>query len=95
MSWSNTLAIPKQNVCTHEIGQRILVMVEDTLRWPTIGGTYLDVLGCLGVALGILPGGEMDFRTVDAFEMVLETGLTLVLVNVNGTERGGGREQGR
>ena len=32
----------------------------------------------------------MDFRTVDAFEMDLETGLTLVLVNSNGT---GGAER--
>ena len=29
-----------------------------------------------------LLGGVMDFNTVDAFGMVLETGLTLVLVNV-------------
>ena len=27
----------------------------------------------------------MDFNTVDAFEMRLVTGLTLVLVNLNGT----------
>ena len=56
-------------------------MVEDALPWPAMGGTYLEVLGCLGTALGILLGGEMDFSTVDAFEMSLETGLTLVLVN--------------
>ena len=66
----------------------MLVMLEDALRWPTVGGTYLEVLGCLGVALWILLGGEMDFRTVDAFEMGLEIELTLVFVNLNGT---GGR----
>ena len=32
----------------------------------------------------ILLGGVMDFSIVDAFGMVLETGLTLVLVNLNG-----------
>ena len=50
-----------------------------------MGETYLEVLGCLGAALGILRSGEMDFSTEDAFEMGLETGLTLVLVNLNGT----------
>ena len=48
-------------------------------------GTCLEVLGCLGVALGILLGREMDFRTVNAFEMGLETGFTLVLMNLNYT----------
>ena len=37
MFGSDTLAIPKQNVCTHEIDQRIPVLVEDLhydgLRW--------------------------------------------------------------
>ena len=61
-------------------------MVEDALRWPTMGKTYLEVLGCLGAALVILLGGEMDFRTMDAFEIGLETGFTLVLVNLKGTE---------
>ena len=59
-------------------------MVEDALRWYTMGGTYLEVLGCLGTALVDLLGGVMDFRTVDAFGMFLETGLTLVLVNAKG-----------
>ena len=31
-----------------------------------------------------LLGGVMDFNTADGFGMVLETGLTLVLVNVKG-----------
>ena len=64
-------------------------MVADAIRSPMMGGTYLEVLGCLAVALGILLGGEMDFRTVDAFEMGLKTGLTLVLVNLNGAEGAG------
>ena len=41
---SDTLAIPKQNICTHEIDQRIPVMFEDDLRWPTMGKVYLEVL---------------------------------------------------
>ena len=43
--------------------------------------TYLEVLDCLGTALVDLLGGVMDFSTVNAFG---ETGLTLVLVNLNG-----------
>ena len=70
--------IPKQNIYTHEIGQGIPVMVEDALRWPRMGGTYLEVLGCLGTALVDLLGESMDFSTVDAFGMFLETGLTFV-----------------
>ena len=42
------------------------------------------------MALWILLVEEMDFGTVDAFEMGLETGLTLVPVNLNSTG-----EQGR
>ena len=41
-------------------------------------------------ALVVLLGGEMDFNSVDALEMGLETGLTLVLVNLNNAG-----EQGR
>ena len=78
------LAIPKQNVCTHETDQRIPVMVEDALPWPTIDRTYLEVSGCLGTALVVFLGAIMDFSTVDALGMFLETGLTLVLVNVKG-----------
>ena len=48
----------------HEIDQRIPVMVEDVLRCPTMGGTYLEVIGCLLV--GLL-GGVMDFNTADGF----------------------------
>ena len=59
-------------------------MVENTPRWPMMGGTYLEVIGCLGAALVDLLGGVMDFKTGDGFLMVLETGLTLVLLNVKG-----------
>ena len=82
--WSDTLAIPKQNVCTHEIDQRIPVMVEDVLQCPTMGGICLEVIGSLGAALVGLLGGVMDFNTADGFGMVLETELTLVLVNMKG-----------
>ena len=39
--WSDTLAIRKQNVCTHEIDQRIHAIAENGLPWPTMGETYL------------------------------------------------------
>ena len=68
------MAIPKQNVCTHEIGQRILVMVENALRWPMMGGTYLEVIGCLGEALVDLLGGVMDFNTADGFGDLVDFG---------------------
>ena len=54
------------------------------LRLPTMAGTYLEVIGCLGAGLVGLLGGVMDFNTADGFGMALETGLTLVLVNVKG-----------
>ena len=78
------MAIAKQNVCTHEIGQRIPVIVENVLRWPTMDETYLEVLDCLGAAVVDLLGEVMDFNTWDTLGMVLETGLTLVLMNVKG-----------
>ena len=37
----------------------------------------------------VLLGGVMDFNTVDAFGMVLETGLTLMLMNMKGLGRAG------
>ena len=43
------------------------------------------VKGYLGAALVILLGAEMDFSTVGALEMGLETGYTLVLGNSKGT----------
>ena len=39
----------------------------------TMGGTYLEVLNCLGAALVDLLGGGMDFNTADGFGMYLET----------------------
>ena len=68
-------------------------MAENAPRCPRMVGTYLKVIGCLGAALVALLGGDMDFKIVDGFVMDLETGFTLVLVNVNGL--GGGGEQGR
>ena len=41
--------------------------------------------------MGLL-GGDIDFKIMNGFMMVLETGFTFVLVNVNGL--GGGRGQG-
>ena len=66
-------------------------MVGDALRCHTMDGTYLEVLGCLGVASVILLGEVMGFSTVDAFGMFWETGLTLVLVNVKVWGGGQGR----
>ena len=59
-------------------------MAENALRRPMMVGTYLEVISCLGAALVVLLGGDMDLKIVDGFVMVLETGLTLVLVNVKG-----------
>ena len=52
-------------------------------------GTHLEVEGCLGAALVGLLGGNMDFKIVDGFVMTLETGFTVVIVNVNGLGGGG------
>ena len=59
-------------------------MTENAPRWPMMVGTYLEVEGCLGAALVGLLRGDMDFKIVDGFVMTLETGVTFVLVNVNG-----------
>ena len=56
-----------------------------------MAGTYLEVIGCLGVALVVLLVGDMDFKIVDGFVMGLWTGFTLVVVNVNGLGVGQGR----
>ena len=45
---------------------------------------YLEDLGCLETALVELLGGEMDFKVMDGFEVVLVDEFTLVLVNVKG-----------
>ena len=63
-------------------------MAENALQRPMMVGTYLEVEGCLGAALVGLLGGDMDFKSVDGFVMTLETGLTFVLVNVNGLWQG-------
>ena len=57
--------------------------------WNLLGGYRL-----LGAALVVLLGGDMDFKIVDGFVMDLETGFTLVLLNVNGVGGGGGGEAG-
>ena len=62
-------------------------MAENAPLWPMMGGTYLEVEGCLGVAL---VGCDTDFKIMDGFVMVLETGFTFVLVNVHGLGGGGG-----
>ena len=63
----------------------LMKLVKGYRSWLKMGKTYLEVLGCLGEALVILLGGEIDFRTVDAFEIGLETGFSFVLVNLKGT----------
>ena len=55
---------------------------------------YLEVLGCLGTALVELLGGEVDFKVMDGFEVILVDEFTLVLVNVKGFEGGAGSEIG-
>ena len=50
---------------------------------------YLEDLGCLGTALVELLGGEVDFKVMDGFEVVLVDEFTLVLVNVKGLGGGG------
>ena len=60
-------------------------MDEDALRWPTMAYDRWTLLGGFRLCGGSLWDLVMDFSTVDAFEMGLETGLTLVLVNLNGT----------
>ena len=47
-------------------------MAENALRWPMIVGTYLEVEGCLGVALVGLLGGDMDFKMMDGFVMTCD-----------------------
>ena len=65
-------------------------MAENAPQCPVMVGTDSEVIGCLGAALVVLLGGDMDFKIVDGFVMDLETGFTLVLVSVNGLGGGGG-----
>ena len=48
-------------------------------KWNLLAGE-----GCLGAALVGLLGGDMDFKIMDGFVMVLDTGFTVVLGKVNG-----------
>ena len=62
---------------------------------PSDGWNLLGGIGCLGAALVDLLGGDMDFNIMDdGFVMDLETGFTLVLVNVNCLGGGGGGGRG-
>ena len=54
-----------------------------------VDGTYLEVEGCLEAELVGLSGGDMDFKIMDGFVMVLATEFTFVLVKVNGLGRQG------
>ena len=70
-------------------------MAENAPACPTMVGTCLEVIGCLGAALVVLSCGDMNFKIVDGFVMDLETEITLVQhVNVNGFG-GGGRDAER
>ena len=51
---------------------------------------YLEDLCCLGTGLVELLGGEVDFKVMDGFEVVLVDEFTSVLVNVKGLGGGGG-----
>ena len=61
--WSNALAIPKHNVCTHENKHQIPVM-RDGLQ----GMSYLEELDCLGTVLLVKAGGGGGARE---FSMVM------------------------
>ena len=54
---------------------------------------YLVDLGCLGTALVRLLGGEVAFKVLDGFEVVLRNKLILVLANWKGLGGGGGQER--
>ena len=51
---------------------------------------YLEDLGCLGTALVKLLGGEVAFKVMDGFEVVLRDELILVLANWKCLGGGGG-----
>ena len=42
-------------------------MAENAPRCPTMVGTYLEVIGCLGAALVVLLGGDMDYQNCGWF----------------------------
>ena len=60
MFWSNALAIPKHNVCTHGSKHQIPFM-RDGLQ----GTSYLEGLDCLGTVLLVEAGGLRDLRMAD------------------------------
>ena len=62
MFWSNTLAIPEHNICTHENKHQIPVM-RDGLQ----GMSYLEELECLWTVLLVKTGGLREFSMVDGF----------------------------
>ena len=51
---------------------------------------YLEDLGCLGTTLVKLLGGEVAFKVMDGFEVVLRDELILVLANWKRLGGGGG-----
>ena len=55
----------------------------------------LEDLGCLGTTMVELLGGEVDFRVMDGFEVVLVDECTLVLENVKGLGGGAARSTER
>ena len=65
------MAIPKQNVCTHEMIKGYLSwlkMYYDGLdEWNLLGGPGLEVEDCLEAVLVDLLGGVMDFKIVGGF----------------------------
>ena len=68
-------------------------VVKGYLSWMMM--LYNGLLGgfrLLGKALVELLGGEVDFKVIDGFEVVLVDEFTLVLVNLTGL--GGGGWQG-
>ena len=57
-------------MCTHEIGQTIPVKVEDVLRWPTMGGTYLEVSTVDAFEIGL----KTEMALIGARELELYRG---------------------
>ena len=69
---------------------RPMKIVKGYLSWMMMRyNGLLEDLGCLGTALVELLGGEVDFKVMDGFEVVLVDEFTLVLVNVGVYGRGG------
>ena len=74
---------------------RPMKIVKGYLSWMMMRyNGLLEDLGCLGTALVELLGGEVDFKVMDGFEVVLVDEFTLVLVNVGVYGRGGRGAEG-